>query len=320
MIAPLRIDGHQLLLSHDVLSTGRQPITYIASDEFKTLTLNQLLSEVPENLYQDEDASNGDLDLAPPENMNLNHRGLLTPEGERYLFRQLNFCKYAANRIQSGARPPRSGRRLPEFATTEQSGRATRSPAATSIDNLMKLANEARQLLVQANLRLVTSIAVKTTSSQQDRDDFISEGNLILVNSIDKFDYSRGFRFSTYATHAIQRHLYRLMQRKQKRQQREVLSPTEVLSNAHQPAPPEEVLDPKLATAIIERFDDCLTPREKTILTERFGLNGKPSATLKIVAERVGLSKERVRQLQLSAIQKLQDLAFRMQIHTEIVT
>ncbi|WP_437192535.1 sigma-70 family RNA polymerase sigma factor [Planctomicrobium sp. SH527] len=312
MIAPFTTAGHQFSLSNDTLSLSRLSITYIESDEFRTLTLDQLLSEAPDKLYQEEEPTDAPLESAASDDYDLNHRKLLTPEGERYLFRKMNFCKFTASRLQAGTRAPRSGRNLSIFVTSRypQMGKV-------SIDDLLKLANEARQLLVQANLRLVTSIATKTTNSHQDRDEFISEGNLILVNAIDKFDYSRGFRFSTYATHAIQRHFYRLMQRKQKRRQREVLSPTEILANAHQPVSTEQSLDPKLATTLIERFDDCLTPREKTIIIERFGLNGEESATLKTVAERVGLSKERVRQLQLSAIEKLQDLALQMRFHKE---
>jgi len=67
----------------------------------------------------------------------------------------------------------------------------------------------AREILVNANLRLVTSIAKKYQNRGIAMEDLIQEGTLGLIHAVDKYDYKRGFRFSTYATHWIRQALGR---------------------------------------------------------------------------------------------------------------
>jgi RNA polymerase sigma factor (sigma-70 family) len=70
----------------------------------------------------------------------------------------------------------------------------------------------AREVLVNANLRLVTSIAKKYQNRGIAMEDLIQEGTLGLIHAVDKFDYRRGFRFSTYATHWIRQALGRAVE------------------------------------------------------------------------------------------------------------
>ncbi|SFI17520.1 sigma-70 family RNA polymerase sigma factor [Planctomicrobium piriforme] len=264
---------------------------FIRAREFSRLTLDELQKEAPAELFQH--SPDGE---QHPQSLGQ----LLTPAGERHLFRTLNFLRFKADQLRAELNPQRPGKRRLE-----------------QIEQLLQKADDARQMIVKANLRLVAALAHKAAAAPQDYEEYLSEGHLILVNAVDKFDFSRGFRFSTYATHAVQRHFFRVMQRKQRRKQREVLSPPELLNHARTETPEPEPLNPKVAHELIRRFDDCLNPRERAIIEERFGLSGKTSATLKMIAERVGLSKERVRQLQLSAIEKLQDLAIQMRLNPE---
>lgn len=83
------------------------------------------------------------------------------------------------------------------------------------IDKLLELVEQIRSQLVNSNMRLVGSIARKFSSQNCDVDDLSSDGCMILLAAIDRFDYSRGFRFSTYATHSIQRHFYRVWKTRQ---------------------------------------------------------------------------------------------------------
>lgn len=71
---------------------------------------------------------------------------------------------------------------------------------------MLEQSEQIRGQLVRSNLRLVASIARKFSTSVQDVEEFSSDGSMILLGAIDRFDYSRRFRFSTYATHSIQRH------------------------------------------------------------------------------------------------------------------
>jgi len=263
-------------------------LRFIPSSEFRTLTSERLQAEAPDQLFREEGLD--PLTMEAP---------LLTPEAERSLFRAWNFHKYSAQRLRSKLKP----------TGTES--------AIRRVEQHWRDAQQAQAQIVQSNLRLVMGLAHKYARTPEDVDDLISEGNLILINAIEKFDYSRGYRFSTYATHAVQRHYFRLLQRRQKRKLREVATTTEHLASVASPEEEEAAFDVNMAQEFIQRFDRYLTSREKKILEQRFGLQGDSSATLKTVAETIGLSKERVRQLQRSALDKLQVLARELRLHPD---
>ena len=270
-------------------------IQFIYSDEFESLTEEDVLTLDNERLYSEPSSRRSALGEMT------NPARLLTAAGEAHLFRQFNFLRFLAEGLREKAASKRS-----------------KKSAISEIYRLLAKAGEARSAIVEANTRLVASIAHKFANSRFEYEDLVSEGNMILVNAVDKFDYSRGFRFSTYATHAIQRHFYRLMQRKQRRRTREVATPTDILADVAPAKEYERPLDHTVANALLERFGDCLDDREAVIIRERFGFNSDESSeTLKVVAEKVGLSKERVRQLQMGAIEKLQDLAIKMNLRLE---
>ena len=270
-------------------------IKFIDSRSFRRLKRQTLEKEKPEQIF---DAGS---ETPSQSGTGMMESPLLSTEGETWLFKKMNFLK---REVQKACQ------QLDLESVSEQD--------VTEIESLIRDIDEARSKIVEANTRLVASIAHKFSNSPQEYDELVSEGNMILVNAVDKFDYSRGFRFSTYATHAVQRHFFRFLQRKQKRKNREVSTSTEILSDVVPYSEEDAPLDYKVAHALIERFGDCLDEREAVIIRERFGLNeDESSATLKVVADRVGLSKERVRQLQMRAIEKLQDLAIKMKLRLE---
>ncbi|WP_437204249.1 sigma-70 family RNA polymerase sigma factor [Planctomicrobium sp. SH664] len=269
-------------------------IRFISATEFAHLSDEVLTAERPTELHEltDSQSTSGSGYQQLP---------LLTPAGEQYLFRRMNYLKHRARALQKKL--------------------STARPCVATMDQLETFLSESarcRDELVSSNLRLVTALAGKFAGAPTDFDELVCEGNLVLVNAVDKFDYSRGFRFSTYATHAVQRHYFRLMQRRQRRQQREVSTANEILSDVACNREPNSLPDFAMAALLVSHFDECLDEREKFILEHRFGLNNRPaSGTLKAIAESVGLSKERVRQLQARAVEKLQDLALRLQLHPE---
>ncbi|WP_417851155.1 sigma-70 family RNA polymerase sigma factor [Thalassoglobus sp.] len=224
---------------------------------------------------------------------------LLTVEGEQWLFRRMNALK--------------------QRAIEQQNSLTEEACSVAEFQQTLHQIDQARNAIVEANLRLVASLAGKFSHSGSEFDELVSEGNLILLNAVDKFDVGRGFRFSTYATHAIQRHFFRFLQRKQKRKKRETSVNSGVLSETTPEIQKDKPLDcHQVAETLLSRFEECLDEREVAILRDRFGLNDEESpATLKVVSERVGLSKERVRQLQMRAIEKLQDLAIQLKLRLE---
>lgn len=245
------------------------------------------------DIYVDEKADlRADSDRVVPTYLSyLFRKPLLTPEGEQHLFRRMNFLRYLANRKRSQLDPER-----PE------------SKVISEIEKLIANSEATRTQLVESNLRLVASIARKFAKSRNDFEELLSEGNAILLYAVDKFDFSRGFRFSTYATHAIQRHFFRVLQRMHRKRSREVDSPAELLLEtlASRSPEPESSL-PALNRTLLQQMAGLLDERELFIIEERFGLRTpvESDKTLKTLSDEMGLSKERVRQLQHRALDKL---------------
>ena len=274
-------------------------IQFIPNESFEGTTENDLL-DVDVNLYKTEETAAGALDpdsVASSLLTALQRSRLLTFEGEQLLFKRLNFLRFRANAIQISINPKRpSKRKLAE------------------LERLLAEVKSVRDDLAEANLRLVASIAGKLAMSREEFDEFFAEGNGILLYAIDKFDFSRGYRFSTYVTHAVQRHLYRFIDRRKKRSGREFAREPEILMNEVTVAPnPDMISDDEVkeaAAAVISKIDLTLDERESFIIRGRFGLDGTGKGkTYSCLGEQLGLSKERVRQLFQRAIEKLGEVA-----------
>ncbi|MGI9454986.1 MAG: sigma factor, partial [Aeoliella sp.] len=180
-------------------------IEYVPNDEFVSVTEHDF-AEIDFQLYRDEDQP-GPLQgrqLAESFLTAVEQSRLLTFEGEQFLFKRLNFLRFRACALQSALKNKR------------RPGKTLRE-----IDRLLSEAKETREQIACANLRLVTSISRRLANSADDFDEFLAEANTILLNAIDKFDYSRGYRFCTYVTHAVQRHIYRLISRRAKQKKHE---------------------------------------------------------------------------------------------------
>lgn len=226
----------------------------------------------------------------PPYLQQLFRLPLLTPAGERALFRKMNYLKaQAAARVEALE---------PETATAAE---------LDEIEALLASAEEVKKQIVQANLRLVVSIAKRHANPQQDFFEIVSDGNVSLMRAVDKFDYSRGFKFSTYASWAIMKNYARSMPEQRHHYDRYQTGRDEYLETVAGPAWDE--LDDNslgLVRQALERMLATLDERERQILQQRYGLDrrGEPE-TLEQIGKRFGVSKERVRQLEARAMEKL---------------
>lgn len=246
------------------------------------------------DIYEQED----NLPPAEPHGpYGLNQSRLLTPDGEVLLFRRLSFLKV---RIQA-------------LRSTLPTGRANAKKLREIEQNELQ-ANATRNEIAQANLRLVASVARRLSSTRDDFEEMFAEGNTILLYAIDKFDYTRGYRFSTYLTHAVQRHLFRYIKRRAVRQAKVKMTGSEHLAEVpghhedHDQLSPEETLS--IAQRIIDSIDDTLDQREQFIVRGRLGLDkNRTGQTFQSLGEQLGLSKERTRQLFQRAIVKLEQVA-----------
>lgn len=220
---------------------------------------------------------------------------LLRPEEEQDLFRRMNYLKYQASSLRANLSPHR-----PSDRTMDQ------------IERLIREAREIRDHVIQANLRLVVAIARRFVSDAVSLEELMSDGNMILMRAVDSFDYSRGFRFSTYATHAIQRECYRKYRKGGRRQIAEITMEPEMLEAAVEAPDGEEQIIARahFAEHLRHLIDTRLEDREREILTLRLGLNSESGGkTLREVGERLGISKERVRQLQARAVSRIRAIA-----------
>jgi RNA polymerase primary sigma factor len=274
-------------------------IDFIPNDDFES-TSESDFEQMDFELYAVEEQVPGSLD---PDNVaasllnSLQQSQLLTFEGEQFLFKQLNFLRFRAKAIQASLHPTRPSKKK-----------------VRELERLLAEAEAARAELAKSNLRLVASIAGKLSISRDEFDEFVAEGNAIILYAIDKFDYSRGYRFSTYATHAVQRHLYRVIDRRRKRAQREHARETMIM--AEEPAVDSDPWEPTedeiktAAAAVIAKMDETLDEREQLIVRGRFGLDGTGDGkTFNVLGQQLGLSKERVRQLLQRSLEKLGEAA-----------
>jgi RNA polymerase primary sigma factor/RNA polymerase sigma factor len=220
---------------------------------------------------------------------------LLTREQEVWLFRKFNYLKYKATKLR-------------EQLDVEH-------PQARLMDQIERYYDEIVEIknrIVRANLRLVVSIAKRRVSPGDSFFDLVSDGNMSLIRAVEKFDYARGNKFSTYASWAIMKNYARTIPDEHKRRDRFRAADMELLQSAADRR--EDEYQQRLAAsdriAQVGKFLDRLDQREQTIIIRRYGLDhGREPQTLKEVGSALGVTKERVRQIEAKALEKLREAA-----------
>ncbi len=219
---------------------------------------------------------------------------LLTREQEADLFRRYNYARY---------RVARAVDRLDVYAVT---------PA--ELDQIRYWQSQVESLkneLIQANLRLVVSIARKHVGRGDQFFEIVSDGNMSLMRAIDKFDFSLGNKFSTYASWSIMKNYARSIPGQHYHLRRYVTGQDELLdATADRREPERSQSDVEAVRSGLSEGIEQLTEREQTIVKEHFGLFNPDGAvaTLEELGKRFGVTKERVRQIEQRAIGKLREL------------
>lgn len=176
---------------------------------------------------------------------------------------------------------------------------------------------EARNILIERNLRLVAHICKKYNSSNVDNDDLISIGTIGLIKGINSFDSSKGVKLATYVSRCIDNEILMYL-RSIKKTNCEVyledpigkdkddntVSLQEVLESNEKNI--EDQVDLKFKIKkLYQMMKDILKLREKTILELRFGLDGNKPKTQNEIAEMMGISRSYVSRIETKAINKL---------------
>lgn len=289
----------QVLRSQDsprarLLALIENPIAYMANAEFEERNAKRKILGEPLDLdFAPEIHCKPGVRL-PTHLVRMCDAPLLEGDEEKTLFRRMNYLLYRAERLRSKLSP----RRLNTSRMDE-------------IDELLAEADQVKNRIISANVRLVISIVKQLSPSQSLFEEMLSDGLLAMMRAVEKFDFDRGFRFSTYATMVIRRQLYRSMKNDHRDRTRFSTGDQTLMSEQ-----PQAESDPRIGyqgwvylnsslTAIMASLDE----RERYIIRARFGFDtdGKKQ-TLQSLAGEFGVCKERVRQLEKRAMTKLRSM------------
>ncbi len=151
----------------------------------------------------------------PPYLASLYEVPLLSREQEAHLFRKMNFLKFQANQLRDKVDPVKA-----KTADLDQ------------VERLQEEALAVKNQIIRANLRLVVSIAKRHVGPSNNFFELVSDGNMSLIRAVEKFDYSRGNKFSTYASWAIMKNFARTIPEENYRRDRFVTGHEEMFEAA----------------------------------------------------------------------------------------
>jgi RNA polymerase sigma factor (sigma-70 family) len=230
----------------------------------------------------------------PPYLASLYEVPLLSREQEAHLFRKMNFLKHQASKLRDKLDPAKA-----------------KTAELDEIERLQEEALAVKNQVIRANLRLVVSIAKRHVGPSNNFFELVSDGNMSLIRAVEKFDYSRGNKFSTYASWAIMKNFARTIPEENYRRDRFVTGHEEMFETAADTRSDEHEYESALkrmqeaVKKMLGRLDD----REQRIIVSRFGLGGASEQTLEQLGRELGITKERVRQIESRAQEKLRKYA-----------
>ncbi len=219
---------------------------------------------------------------------------ILTRRQEQTIFLQFNFARLGVATLQAQMR-----------------GRRPKAAMARQLIERYDQVECLKQRIVQFNLALVLAMIRRISPTQLDLAELISEGNIVLLNAVEKFDAGRNFKFSTYACRSILKAFGRMSRKHARRRQLFNVSYDPTFDRCGEDGV-AEALDQRESIDQVRRVlaDNLaeLTPMELKVIERRFPLKADPTAkrmTLEQVGRQIGYSKERTRYIQNRALAKI---------------
>ncbi len=175
---------------------------------------------------------------------------------------------------------------------------------------------DARNVLIERNLRLVAHIMKKYYAQTSDQEDLISIGTIGLMKGISTFDPSKGARLATYAARCVENEI--LMHFRAQRKSAQDVSLSDYIETGTDGAPLqlmdvvsedcdllEQVSAKEMVVSLRKAMDSCLTEQERQVIHLRYGLNGQGAKRQREVAEITGISRSYISRIEKRALQKL---------------
>ena len=203
-----------------------------------------------------------------------------------------------------------------------QTGSFPKPLTATEEQHYLELASqgdlEARNVLIERNLRLVAHIMKKYYAQVSDQEDLISIGTIGLIKGITTFDASKGARLATYAARCVENEI--LMYFRSQRKSSQDVSLSDYIETSSEGMPLalmdvvgqdedllETVSNREMVRQVCKAIDQVLTPNEKQVILLRYGLGGNAPHRQREVAAVTGISRSYVSRIEKRALQKLRD-------------
>ena len=177
---------------------------------------------------------------------------------------------------------------------------------------------EARNILIERNLRLVAHIMKKYYAQSAEQEDLISIGTIGLIKGISTFDPSKGARLATYAARCVENEI--LMHFRSQRKSAQDVSLSDDIDTGRDSSALslmdvlcddtdllEDLSCQEQYAQMYRYLNECLTPRERRVLTLRYGIGGKAPLPQREVATALGISRSYVSRIEKRALEKLRE-------------